>query len=277
MLGDHFAGWWTVNTIAALFQDNGIAPGENTDETWYGARRGTMAEYLATLDLSTDRDTGRLIPVVTEVLEGIRKNNDLSDEFERWRSRLQTDGFTIDAETGRITAPTREELTAGALNVLTPDALNALADPSVIRDHLQHLNDTVDTDPRAAVSTAKDLVESTAKLVLRARGVTFGAAESLPSLVSRAQESLGLAAKQVPTDAPEDTKVLKTILGSLNNLTQGLAELRNRAGRGHGREAVPAWVQPRHARLAAGAAQVWCQLMLETLNDPTAPWQSSPR
>lgn len=31
-------------------------------------------------------------------------------------------------------------------------------------------------------------------------------------------------------------------------------------------------IRSRHARLVVGTAQVWCQLMLETLADPDAPW-----
>jgi hypothetical protein len=74
-------------------------------------------------------------------------------------------------------------------------------------------------------------------------------------------------------DTTEEAKALKTILGSLSRLTQGVTELRNQVGVGHGRDSVPGWVRPRHARLAAGAATTWCNLMLETLGDPEAPWR----
>jgi hypothetical protein len=83
-----------------------------------------------------------------------------------------------------------------------------------------------------------------------------------------------LAAKGVEGSGDE-AKALKAILGSLANLAQGVTELRNKVGVGHGRESVPDWVRPRHARLASGAAQTWCQLMLETLEDPQAPWRTS--
>lgn len=153
-------------------------------------------------------------------------------------------------------------------------ALDALPDASAIREHLRRLAHSVDSDPRLAVSVAKDLVESTAKLVLKERGVVYSGKEDLPALVSRAQEALKLSAAGVP-DASEEAQALRTILGSLTRLTQGVTELRNKVGVGHGRESVPVWVKPRHARLAAGAATVWCNLMLETLGDPDAPWRSA--
>lgn len=158
---------------------------------------------------------------------------------------------------------------------LAEPALSALSDPTAIQEHLRRLEGSIDADPRLAVSVAKDMVESTAKLVLRERKLTYSDKEDLPALVARSQKALKLHAAGVSSDN-EEARALKTILGSLTNLTQGVTELRNKVGVGHGRESVPAWVRPRHARLAAGAAGTWCNLMLETLGDPHAPWRSSP-
>jgi hypothetical protein len=225
-----------------------------------------MCQYLSTLDLDNPADTHRLAQVVSDVLADIRRRLPESQEwYDRWLSYLRRDGFSVDAESGRI-------LTRRA--ALTEHALSALPDASAIHDHLRRLGDNIDTDPRLAVSVAKDLVESTAKLVLRERGVSYGPGDTVPQLVARAQGSLRLAAKEAKGQTSEEERALKAILGSLVNLAQGVTELRNKVGVGHGRESVPAWVAPRHARLAAGAAQVWCQLMLETLDDPNAPWRS---
>lgn len=80
---------------------------------------------------------------------------------------------------------------------LTEHALNALPDPQSIQDHLHRLADSLDTDPRLAVSTAKALIESTAKCVLTVTGKGYTRAAKVPALVNAAQESLGLAAKAV--------------------------------------------------------------------------------
>lgn len=136
---------------------------------------------------------------------------------------------------------------------------------------MHRLGDSVDTDPRLGVSTAKALIESTAKCVLPARGQTYSRTANVPKLVNAAQESLGLAAKSVS----DEDRALRQALQSLVTLTQSVTEIRNQVGIDHGAEAVPQWVRPRHARLVVGAAQVWCQLMLETLADPGAPWRRS--
>lgn len=90
-------------------------------------------------------------------------------------------------------------------------------------------------------------------------------------MVKRAEQSLTLSAKGVSDGAP----ALRQILQSLVSLAQGVTEIRNQVGVDHGAENVPAWVRPRHTRLVVGAAQVWCQLMLETLADPDAPWRKT--
>lgn len=205
-------------------------------------------------------------------------------DFETFRSFwLSHDGYgswaarrkMVAEEYGALLSSLYERQDAPVGAAVVQQALDALTDSSAIQDHLRRLLPSVDTDPRLAVSVAKDLVESTAKLVLRERGVSYSKGDSLPALVSRSQEALDLAASGVRGDAVQ-TKALRTILGSLTHLAQGITELRNEVGVGHGRESVPSWVRPRHARLAAGAASTWCNLMLEPLADPEAPWRTAP-
>ncbi|MEN8671781.1 abortive infection family protein [Nocardioides sp.] len=147
---------------------------------------------------------------------------------------------------------------------LTAQALDALTDPAAIRDHLDRIGRTLEADPRAAVGSAKELVESTAKLVITQTGGSYSRSADIQKLTNAAQEALGLAPKQIGAELSHSTG-LKSLLGGLLSLGRGLAELRNDAGTGHGQESVPAWVEPRHARMAVGAAHVWCQFVLETL------------
>ncbi|MGA6159751.1 abortive infection family protein [Stenotrophomonas sp. NPDC087984] len=69
---------------------------------------------------------------------------------------------------------------------------------------------------------------------------------------------------------------MKKILGGVASIAVGVAELRNRGyGTGHGQSSAPTNLGIRHARLAANAAITWCQLMLDTLGDPAAPWRKA--
>lgn len=262
-----------LREIDTLFQDNDIplGPPQPTDDP--GERRERMRRYLASLDLNNPTDRAKLVDVYSDVMQEIAQQQtggayyDLAPLRAKWINTLKGAGFEVDQWSFIVTEP---DPPSAAPVSLTADAIAALSDPSAIHDHLNRLGDTVDTDPRLAVSTAKALIESTAKCVLSARGVAYTKKDDVPALVSRAQESLGLAAKQVS----DEHASLRRVLQSLVTLAQNVAEIRNAVGVDHGAESVPAWVRPRHARLVVGAAQVWCQLMLETLADPDAPWRA---
>ena len=158
-----------------------------------------------------------------------------------------------------------ESLVAGGVAPkVTEEALSTLDDPGAIRDHLDRIERSLDDDPRLAVGSAKELVESTAKIVLKRSGVAFGKSDDLPGLVAKAHTALGINAKQVKDDG-ENAVGIRTLLSAVSRIGVGMAELRNEIGTGHGQAEVPTWVTPRHARLAVGAAHVWCQFVLETL------------
>ncbi len=62
-------------------------------------------------------------------------------------------------------------------------------------------------------------------------------------------------------------------MGAITTAALGVNDLRNRFGTGHGPSTHPAGLGPRHAHLAVSAATMWCEFMLDTLADPTAPWR----
>ncbi|MFF3038902.1 abortive infection family protein [Arthrobacter citreus] len=254
----------------ALFDDRGTAlgppqPREN-DES---ARRERMRRYLVTLDVNSSADAQKLTAVFSDFLQRVAQDHSngwgTNDGLrEKWIRILRADGFDVDEATRLVRL--------GRTGVhLTEHALNALPGPQSIHDHLRRLGDSIDTDPWLAVSTAKAQIESIAKCVLTARGKSYTRAGKVPALVNAAQESLGLAAKSVSNE----DKALRQALQSLVTLTQSGTELKNNVGIDQGGEEVPRLVRPRHARLVVGTAQVWCQLMLETLADTDAPWRRS--
>jgi Abortive infection C-terminus len=67
---------------------------------------------------------------------------------------------------------------------------------------------------------------------------------------------------------------MKHILGGLGQIAAGMAELRNLYGTGHGRGQRIKGLKTRHAEFAARAAIAYTAFVLDTVNDPTAPWRS---
>jgi hypothetical protein len=105
------------------------------------------------------------------------------------------------------------------------------------------------------------------------RGVAYDKNEDIIALIHRSQEAIGLSPAKVPTTGPDRGGSIKRILGGASSVAIGVAELRNQYGTGHGSGRVRAGLGARHAHLAVNAAFMWCQLMLDTLADPDAPWR----
>ncbi|MET8049734.1 abortive infection family protein [Streptosporangium sp. NPDC005286] len=106
------------------------------------------------------------------------------------------------------------------------------------------------------------------------RGLSPSDKADLPQLVRDSQAAIGLHPSSVPT-GPDGSDAVKRILGGITSIALGLGELRNRGyGTGHGPASAPVGLGPRHAHLAVNAALTWCHVMLDTLDDPNAPWRS---
>lgn len=154
-------------------------------------------------------------------------------------------------------------------------SLATLTDPSAIQEQLDRIQRAIIDDPALAIGSAKELVESTAKVVLIERGRTVNEKDDLPALARAAQEALGLHSSTTP--GPDGSDAVKKILGAVSTIATSLGELRNRGyGTGHGPAPARVGLRARHAHLAVNAAVTWCQLLLDTLADPDAPWHKNP-
>lgn len=139
-------------------------------------------------------------------------------------------------------------------------------DPSYVAQQITRIEAAVVNDPSLAIGTAKELVETCCKTILTERRVDFSRNADLPELVKLTAKELELT----PSDIPETAKAAETIKRLLSNLatiTQGVAELRNHYGTGHGKVAGSKGLLPRHAKLAAGAASTLAVFLAETHNE----------
>jgi hypothetical protein len=137
-----------------------------------------------------------------------------------------------------------------ALSILSNDAVNA---------HWQNALSRVETDPAGAITLARSLLESTLKLILERQSVEYDDFSDLNDLYRKAAAQLLLA------PSVHEAEPIKRVLGSLQNLVNGLATLRNRLSDAHGRgEKIPARPSPRHARLAVNSAGAAAAFLCET-------------
>jgi len=118
-------------------------------------------------------------------------------------------------------------------------------------------------DPDLAIGTAKELVETCCKTILTERKVTFSKNADIPELVKLTCKNLDLTPDKIPEKA-KASETIKRLLSNLATITQGVAELRNHYGTGHGKMAGSKGLKPRHAKLAVGAASTLAVFLMET-------------
>lgn len=90
---------------------------------------------------------------------------------------MRRDGYQLDVGTGQVHP-------VGPSLVL--DSLAAVCDPSAIHEHIDRLRRAVMDDPALAVGSAKELIESVAKVVLVEVGEQVDEKSDLPELVRAA-------------------------------------------------------------------------------------------
>jgi len=184
----------------------------------------------------------------------------------RFNDLLRPDGFKLAVErtmSGRpIYGSATVTVTHQPSRALRLDARSLLEDDRSLRDHLDRVDRTISTDPPAAIAAAKELVETTCKVILDASQTAYTNADDLLGLYKKVAEALRLNATSVP-DSARGSKFAQMTLRTLVTTVQSLAELRNELGLGHGRSA-PSPALERHARLSFNACVTVVEFLLDT-------------
>jgi len=132
-----------------------------------------------------------------------------------------------------------------------------------ITQQINLMESSIENTPHIAIGIAKELIESCCKSILQERGIEINKKWDLLELSKETNKELQL----LPVDVPDDRKAshtIKSILGSLTMVVQGINELRNDYGSGHGKKVKFQGLNPRHAKLAVGAATTLAIFLLET-------------
>lgn len=259
---DAVGGWgiYRVREIADLFINEGFA--RYRDYVGPGGQRRQEADaFQAEIDFSEPNQVARYLRVVEVILDD-HDNPESQETRQRLLKALARADIYPDAR-GRLSIPGRP-----ALDV----HVAGLPNESGIRLQLARLA-RLEQEPEEMIGAAKELVEATAKHVLRETGEEIPSNADLPALNKRALARLKLN-PEVIAPTTKGAEVMTRILGGLAQSAGGLAELRNLGyGTGHGHDRRIAGIRRRHAEFAARSAIAYATFVLDTLNDPEAPWR----
>lgn len=137
------------------------------------------------------------------------------------------------------------------------------ADVTYVAQQITWMESSVNTDPSLAIGTAKELIETCCKTILNERGLSIKDNIDLPQLVKQTVKELKLTPDNIDSSA-KASDTIKRLLNNLATITNGIAELRNEYGAGHGKVANNKGLSPRHAKLAVGAASTLAVFLVET-------------
>ena len=139
----------------------------------------------------------------------------------------------------------------------------AAFDAKHLADQIRRIEQSIETDPALAIGTAKELVETCCRTILSERGKPVTGTPDIPTLTKETLKELKLVPDGIP-DQAKGSDIIKRLLSNLATIGQGLAEIRNLYGSGHGKDGKTQAIKPRHANLAVGAATTLVTFLFET-------------
>jgi len=199
-----------------------------------------------------------LHPVVRSDIEEVQRLRQAFNEL------LRQDGYELVEKmrlSGRPVFAARQTDVSESQVMDTIKEQFRVLDSDYVMQQITRMETSVFDDPALAIGTAKELIETCCRTVLQERGKEADEKWDLSQLVKRASRELRLIPESIPDKA---TNTVRRVLGNLASITQGIAELRNAYGTGHGKDASHRGLSPRHARLAVGAASTLAIFIVQT-------------
>jgi hypothetical protein len=259
MLMDYLSSNSVLREIDDEFQAADIAQRPDPTQNVGGQRRSLVQEYYNGLDFCDPRDVRKFLNVLSVFMRNMERAitsfGASPDTLGRFQDQLRRDGYTY--QQGTIVP------TTAAARLADAKAIAQSFDAAHIAEQIQRIEASIDTDPALAIGTAKEFTESCFKTILGERGIEYTNKDDLLQLGKKAFKALKLVPDNVPESA-RGAEAVKRVLSNLATVVQGLAEIRSLYGTGHGKDGRAKGVQPRHARLAVGAASALVTFLFQT-------------
>lgn len=258
-LREYFVGT-SLSIIGNEFDSADVPLSTEYQPSVSGQRRSLVEQYYHGIEWTRWSDVRKFLTVYENVLSEL---DDHAENEQEWavkalkslRRWIERDGFIY--ENGKLSrSASKPELDHIA------DAAGSLDLPELGRQ-VQRIQAAVEDDPALAIGTAKEIVETVCKTILDQRRVVYQEDCDVAQLVKETRKALGLVPESIP-NAAKGADSIRRLLSNLGNIAQGLGELRNLYGTGHGKHGASKGLSPRHARLAVGAAATLATFLLET-------------
>ena len=250
---------WVLREIDDEFSAAGIPMAQTTSvEVKSGARRHQVELYYASLDLNKPEDANKLATVFENVISAAsRLSPERAQDLIGW---VEKDGYAF--ENGRL----RRRGISGMQRIGSKFvAMNTAS----IHSEIRRIEDSIEGDPALAIGSSKELIESVCKTILDSKGEAYAKNADFSELFKATTKTLNMAPDDIPS-AAKGAEIVKRTLHNMASVVGNMAELRTLYGSGHGKTAKAKGLQPRHARLIAGAALALAMFLWETFEHRSA-------
>ena len=193
-------------------------------------------------------------------------SSEVNKMVQLFNDNLKADNFEIVEKTRISDRP----IFVGRLKITGKDSIQKIGNEikkilnaEYVSQQINLMESSIEVAPHISIGLAKELIETSCKSIFDETNVKCYKDWDLGKLMKETAKLL----KLTPSDIPNETKAassIKQILGSLSSVVQGIAEVRNEYGSGHGKDGKFKGLQPRHAKLAVGAASTLAIYLLET-------------
>lgn len=202
----------------------------------------------------------------------VRNSEDeLQQLLSIYNKNLDADGFEIiqtDEISGKPIFSGRQKVIGQAHLAAKKFEIKKYLNTEYVNSKINTMNDAVNKDTDLAIGTAKELLETTCKSILKQKGVKPDPNWTLPKLVNKTTATLDFKPKE-PEDPEKADKSIRQILGGISTIIHGVAELRNAYGTGHGKDADFKGLDTKYAKLLVGVVSEIAIIYLAT-NGETA-------
>lgn len=171
--------------------------------------------------------------------------------MEIYNKHLDNDGFEViqtDEISGKPIFACRQKVVGQAGLLAKKIEIKKYLNTEYVNSKIDIMNDAVRKDTDIAIGTAKELLETTCKSILKQKAVMVDANWTLPQLLRATTNALDFTPKEVAN--PENAeRSIKQILGGISSIVHGVSELRNSYGTGHGKDADFKTLEAKYAKL----------------------------
>ena len=197
----------------------------------------------------------------------VRGDSHEVDKLHRiFNDSLSNDGFEIIERTHISNKPVftgRMKFTGKTSIEKKGNDIKNIFNAEYVTHRINFMESLIESSPYDSIGAAKELVEIACKSIFESRQEKFDKNWDLSKLMKETTKLLKLTPDDI-SDEAKAAKSIRQILGSLSAVVQGIAEVRNEYGSGHGKDSNFKGLQPRHAKLAVGAASTLAIYLLET-------------